>query len=533
MLIILAVALSGTTGCDGGQDGITGDGGGDTDGRILPPNPLGDRANPLQEYIRTYWTDGDPVATGGFRRGHIKIYGHCYTDFANTSDAGDQAQFIADNYDAYMWGGTIVGDYMAGLNSLWLVQATDIPHIGSNYDSLMIARWLADPDRNTGGYRFDDMIMHYKYDVETWIGSTPGWNPRDDRDGDLCRDRPPSDPDRTAQCFWQAEVRTPNFWHDDQFQRRAKVMHPAYIGYVVDSAVDMWRDVNCDGFHFDSATYENWSLELGETFLYEGEDETDPDFPLRTDLLTFVPTAVDAMENKMAGETIHFANTVTPYYSCRIPRSKELCLEYVENTHNETWMETDVPDAKAMTMARRADYLDCPYLDWMEQDKGYIFACFNKLGSDRGKRFSLSVFYLINHQMAFYYYRTDEHRVADGEHVRDKQFNPYVDFDIGQPAVNSQGLADFQGNTGTDRYFVMATDEHYEILGREYLRGDGQRTLILVKLMADGRSEGTSPMLYTLPRAFRVVQPDLSLGDPVTEIQLLNNDGVILVEDGS
>lgn len=516
--------------CDTGQDVVSGTSKPDS---YPPPNPIENRTNPLQAFIRENWTSGNPTRTGGFHRDHIKVHGHCYTNLADFADGDAQAQFIADNFDMFMGGGQIVGDYMKVEELLWLYESTNIPHIGGRDDSLKIAAWLADPTKNTAGYTFDDLVMHYKWDAETWLGFTPGWNPADDRDGDLCRDRVPSDPQRTAQCIWNAEVRTPDFWYADQFQRRAKIMHPGYIAAIVDRTVNWWRTRGGNGFYYDCAAYENWSLQLDKTFTYEGEDEADPNFRMRVDLLLFVPTVVSAIERRIGSRDIYLANTITPYYSCAIPESKELALTYLENSYNENWIVTNSSGSPPMTAERREDYLDCPFVDWMEQGKGYVFTCYDPLGSDRGKRFSLALFYMVNHQMAFYAYRTDDHRLFDGEHVRDKQWNEYVDFDVGQPATNSLGLSDFQGRDGTDRYFVWISHEDYEILGREYLRGDGKRVFVLVKIMRRNLAEGTYPTVHLLPDTCRVVQSDLSLGDPVGEITLYNNDGVILIEAGN
>jgi len=533
-LLLLGLASLVTIGCDTGREGIAGNGEDDTGKHpIPPPNPIGERPNPLQLYIRTHWTGGDPVKTGGLHRDHIKVYGHCFSDLANADSPDLQVQYIADNFDMYMWGGKIVGESMAQLNSLWLAQTTDIPHIGTGFDSTMVAQWVADPAKNPRGYRFDDFVLHYKYDVHTWMGDTPGWNPSDDDNGDLCADRSPSDPLRTAQCLRNAEVHVPNYWFPDEHMWRAKILHPGYIGYVVDRAIDVWNDAPSDGFHYDTAVYENWSLLLGKTFTYEGYDEAAADFPMRADLLCFVPTAAVGIEDQIGRTAIHLANSVMPRYSCQIPESKQLALKYLENTFNENWMETNALTTKVMTTARRQNYLDCPYMDWMGQGRGYVFACLDEMGSDRGKRFSLATFYMINHQMAFYYYRTGRHRILSGEYVWDKQWNNYVEFDIGQPAPNTLGLPDFRGHHGTHRYFVWASHDDYEILGREYERADGQRVLVLVKLMANnGQSEGGSPTLHTLPRTYRAVQPSLILGAPIDQIELRNNDGVILVEDG-
>jgi hypothetical protein len=63
-----------------------------------------------------------------------------------------------------------------------------------------------------------------------------------------------------------------------------------------------------------------------------------------------------------------------------------------------------------------------------------------------------------------------------------------------------------------------------------YLRDDGQRVLVLVKIMGQNQSEGANPTVVPLPNTYTAVQADLSLGNPVDEIVLYNNDGVILVE---
>jgi hypothetical protein len=517
-------------GCDKGQDVVSGASKLDT---YPPPSPIEQRTNPLQTYIRANWTNGDPARTGGYHRGHIKVHGHCYTNLANFGDGDDQARFIADNFDMYMWGGEIVGDYMKVGKSLWLYESTNIPHIGNRHDSLTIAAWLADPAKNTVGYTFDDLVMHYKWDVDTWLGFTPGWNPADDRDHDLCRDLGPSDPLRTAQCIWDAEVRKPNFWEPGQFRRRVKIMHPGYIAAIADKTVNWWGERGGNGFYYDCAVYENWSIQLDKTFTYEGEDEADPNFRMRVELLLFVPTVVKAIERRIGVQDIYLANTITPYYSCAIPESKQLALTYLENSYNENWIVTNDPESPPMSKDRRENYLNCPFIDWMERDKGYVFTCYDPHGTDRGKRFSLALFYMINHQMAFYAYRTDDHWLFDGQNVRDKQWNEYVDFDVGQPATNALGLSDFQGNVGTNRYFVWISHDDYEILGREYLREDGQRVIVLVKIMERNQTEGVGPTVHPLPNTCRLVQADLSLGDPINEIVLYNNDGVILIETGN
>ncbi len=77
---------------------------------------------------------------------------------------------------------------------------------------------------------------------------------------------------------------------------------------------------------------------------------------------------------------------------------------------------------------------------------------------------------------------------------------------------------------------MLESYDNYEIIGREYERIDGTRTLVLARIMATNMVEGADPVTCQLPGTYRTVQPDLSLGDPVTQLELVNNDGVILVK---
>lgn len=91
---------------------------------------------------------------------------------------------------------------------------------------------------------------------------------------------------------------------------------------------------------------------------------------------------------------------------------------------------------------------------------------------------------------------------------------------VGQPVVNNLAFVDFEGQSGTDRFFVFATGGTYEILGRQYLRSDGKRVLVLVKLMASGQTEGASPTTHALGGSYRKALSNLGLGSVITQVTL-------------
>jgi len=149
------------------------------------------------------------------------------------------------------------------------------------------------------------------------------------------------------------------------------------------------------------------------------------------DKLFFVPSVMHLYEQQ-TGPFIHIANMVSPRYTCsnQGPEGqKDAAFAYLENIFNETWMVSD----GSWNYTRISDYLDCPLVEWMEKGKGYIFTCRDAGSTDRAKLFSLATFYMINHQMAFYYYTTNGHISTPGSNVADWQWNPFVEFDIVSP----------------------------------------------------------------------------------------------------
>jgi hypothetical protein len=80
-------------------------------------------------------------------------------------------------------------------------------HVGPWLIWLLNQYFLDDPTVNPWGYTLDDMMIHYAYDTVTCYGSTLGWNPADDTDGDGIRDiEPPSDSLRTASTLEEART---------------------------------------------------------------------------------------------------------------------------------------------------------------------------------------------------------------------------------------------------------------------------------------------------------------------------------------
>lgn len=527
----------------------------------VPPNPLEGRENPLRAHIRSNWTNGDTELTGGAHYSHIKIYGMNFKNLETcecSPDPDADADFIAEHYDMYMWGGPIVKDAFdasAYPTSLWLHGGISIPHIRGSWEAEW---WLNDPVWNVDGYTWDDITMHYMYDNSNAFNGSlgpdyvwPGWNPQDEFGQTGCRKpgKPPKDPNRTAECITDAEVKTEVPGATHPWWNLSIIKDPtdpnlgkAWLELTSDKMVNYYGTTGTEfnGVFLDNAAFFTSDIDFGldETFTYETPEGPGPaNISHYLDKLVFVPYFTEATENKLGWPNmVMVANLVNPHATCNPWSSsykKDDILSYIENILNERWISTNDPCCPPLRASNIPWFLDCPFLDYMDIGKGYIFTCRDPDDSDRGKTFSLATFYMINHQMAFYYYLSEGDHMSGGEYIEDFQWNPLVEFHVGQPNQNQLGLPDFQGNTGTNLYFVWENgpaENPYKILGREYLRNDGKRVLILSKIMADGESEGQNPTTHLLPLKWYRLMPDMTWSEPLTYITLENNEGAILLK---
>ncbi|HEX6941497.1 MAG TPA: hypothetical protein VF128_01150, partial [Gemmatimonadaceae bacterium] len=305
------------------------------------PQLLDPRTNPLQTYIETNWSSS---SVGGSHYENIKLYGHSYT---NLEGHQTDADFIANHFDVYMWGGEIVGEESGSLNPtmLWLGEAGNIPHVRNGWELDMVDDFLA--NANPNNYTFDDLVLHYA--INTTVGgyTTPGWNPDDDTNHNGCIDETegdsgePSDPNRSAQCLADSRVRNggPTGWHV------ANPSSQAYIDFRAWMALWNWDTPGVEGFHFDEASYQDDAIERDRTIEYWELIETASPFKYVDDKYQFVPAAMSKAEDLIgAGPLVAFANVVSGDYLCGsagyLGAQHGFAQDNLENILLETWMLT-------------------------------------------------------------------------------------------------------------------------------------------------------------------------------------------------
>ena len=171
----------------------------------------------------------------------------------------------------------------------------------------------------------------------------------------------------------------------------------------------------------------------------------------------------------------------------------------------------------------------------------------NVYGSDLKTRiFSLAKYYLVKNSNLYYGYRED----SGGANLNN-EWNPMAGFNIGDPKVNPAGVLDFEGQSGTDKFFNWKSPgasvscsvggANEIVLARHFTNG-----LVLARWKPNRWSGGgappagaeynsdNDPKVYQLVNlygaSYYVLQTDGTLSSaPVTEITLRTNEAAVLV----
>jgi hypothetical protein len=156
---------------------------------------------------------------------------------------------------------------------------------------------------------------------------------------------------------------------------------------------------------------------------------------------------------------------------------------------------------------------------------------FSGLGTDRGKLFTLALYYLVHNANTFYVYETVTHH-ASGLHLSRWAWNPAVEFDIGHPDQIPSGATDYDGNSPSEEHWVFAEgpdpyrpDLTYRVLARRFTNA-----LVLAKMLPAGSVvDDRSITTHDIDGSYVVLGADGTLGAVVTQATIRNNEGLILI----
>jgi hypothetical protein len=154
------------------------------------------------------------------------------------------------------------------------------------------------------------------------------------------------------------------------------------------------------------------------------------------------------------------------------------------------------------------------------------------VGSDRGRLFTLALYYLVHNPNTFYQYESyDSHTYQ--VHVSQWQWNPAVSYGVGRPDRVPDGFVDFEGNPGTTEHYEFATgpDPYDPSLTFHVFARKFTNALVLVKMLPIGSVvDDQSVTVHPLDQPYRILRADGTASvEIVTSVSLRNNEGVILV----
>jgi hypothetical protein len=152
--------------------------------------------------------------------------------------------------------------------------------------------------------------------------------------------------------------------------------------------------------------------------------------------------------------------------------------------------------------------------------------------SDRGRLYTLALYYLVHNPNTFYLYECFNGHYYQPP-LSEWQWNPAVEYDIGEPAPVPEGFVDFDGVAGTNEHFELASGPDpydssltYHLLARMFTDG-----MVIVKMLPEGSVvDEQSTTTHTLDRPYKILSPDGTVGETaVTQVSIKNNEGIILV----
>lgn len=402
------------------------------------------------------------------------------------------------------------------------------------------------------GYDPENFFLHYKEDtyVPTWegivivpgfpAGMVPGWNPAGGASPASATERSQS---RVIGYYTGG---TPPWYLANVADPGYQAFMKAYAAKMIDGT---WYDTTpnatgpIDGIMCDDALYyaQFGEGQLDRTVEYYGIT-MDQNHPYALAIANMFPTLAQSLFD-------HFGRTedIMPNYG------HVLFLNYLDRSaievqkttpwiYGEVWLTYTGTDAPTSGNGRCTTY-DKDYENSIRQ---IVYQTRNRgrriigardmsngtSGTDRGKIFTLALYYLVHNKYTYYMYETASGHSLPGD-ISTWSWNPAVEYDVGQPDVVPQGFVDFEGNANTKQYYVFATgaDPYNPSLTYRVLARNFSNALVLVKMLPEGSVvDDRSITTHPLGGNYAVLQADGSLGAVVTEATLRNNEAEILIK---
>ncbi len=459
---------------------------------------------------------------------HISTFGINYWNLTNDTA---QAKWLAQKHD-WSIGGTInetVYDAMKSANP----NIKFMPYIAYNTYELSIQNWIKNwCERN--GYNFEDTFYHYFYDTEVKLrGSSPSTILIKGYVGGTAK---------TLQ-----EARVPSTWASYSFgisqitgevtrfniNPTSRVWRLGYQAYILENRIKInaSKGKYADGIFldsFDGTVYETFSLQLERTIEMRNLGKYTravANAQVSNDLIAAMKDLKTYLSDQAGRTILTVPNTgdVDGFYQWR-----KFIYEDRLSDYSHVMVEYMVRAGSSNYRIKRLQQV----YDTMV-NKGLVFFARNETSildiSEKVNQFLIASHYLINHPNYNLTYHRGSASFYGGSpagQLYTTHWHKNLEYDIGTPIQRSG--QDYWGASNTDRFFIFASGIDYTIVGREYANA-----LVLAKFgnMGGVANAGTNPTTHPLNGTFRLLQPDNSLGSPITEITLGASEGAILIKE--
>lgn len=403
------------------------------------------------------------------------------------------------------------------------------------------------------GYDPEDFLLHYREDTtvpgyESKVlvpgfpaGLVPGWNP----------DRSPDDPPASATERSQSRAVAMPFGIVEPF-RMANITHPGYRQFLVDQ-MQAIADASIYGETTAAGPVDGIMVDLGVYYPVFNEgvinktDEfygvpLDDSHPYALGFLSFYTELIEGLDGRFGRPIDVMPNYGDIFFIASPDPLSQGGLAACDWAWGEVWIwyrgNSYPTRGSGRAVSYEYDYRTA-VTSVIEQTRaggrrvlGARDVETAPLGSERGRLFTLSLYYLAHNANTFYMYESyNGHNYQ--VHVSQWQWNPAVMYDVGRPERVPDGFVDFEGKAGSTEHYEFATGPDpydpsltYHVLARRFTNA-----LVLVKMLPVGSVvDDRSATVHELDRPYHLLLGDGSVSvDSYSSVSLRNNEGVILV----
>ncbi len=469
-----------------------------------------------------------PMAAWGKTFPHINTFGVNFWDLA-----GDlpQIQWLAARQD---W---MFSNHMLKETSYDAAKAVNpnvklIAYIAYNTYEMVIQNWIKDWCQKNG-YNFEDTFYHYYYDTKIKLrGTNPSTILVKGYGGGSAKTLQESRVPSTWASYSLGINQTTGEITRLNINPTSRVWRLGYQAYILENRIKInaSRGKYADGIQldsFDGMVYETFSLQLERTIEMRNLGKytrADANAQAADDLIAAMKDLKTYLSNQVGRPILTIPNTgdVDSFYQWR-----KFIYEDRLSDYSHVMVEYMVRAGSSNYRIKRLQQV----YDTMV-NKGLVFFARNETSildvSEKVKQFLLASHYLINHPNYILMYHRGSPQFYGGTPAGQfytTHWHKNLEFNIGTPIRRCS--PDYWGESCSDKFFLFASSIDYKIVAREYTQA-----LVLAKFGVKGfvANAGMNPTIHKLDRVYTLLQPDNSLGPPITEITLGDSEGAILIK---